>query len=125
MDSAADTSKLQHRREYAREYYARRKLADPTYNTGNYRPRSEAQWAWHLNKLYGITPEQFAQTFEEQAGACTICGYTLFDTCHIDHCHASGKFRGLLCRGCNQGLGSFNDNPAALIAAAHYVEATV
>lgn len=107
--------------EYAKAYYRRRKDADPTYNTGKARPRSEAQWDWHTKNKYGVTSQQVADMFEDQAGACAICGSSLFDSCHIDHCHTTGKIRALLCRGCNQGLGSFNDSPEALLAAADYI----
>lgn len=109
------------RRAYAREYYRARKQADPAYNTGNYRPRSEAQWDWHTRKLYGITAQAVADMFESQAGACAICGNSLFESCHIDHCHDTGKVRGLLCRGCNHGLGSFQDCPHVLTAASNYI----
>jgi hypothetical protein len=40
----------------------------------------------------------------------------------VDHCHTTGKVRGLLCSTCNTALGSFQDNPAYLKAAIHYLE---
>lgn len=121
MDKEADTKRLLARREYARLYYRARKDDDPTYNTGHTRPRSEAQWDWHIKDKYGVTSQQVADMFERQAGACAICGSSLFDTCHIDHCHITGNVRGLLCRACNHGLGNFNDSPEALVAAANYL----
>lgn len=108
-------------RETERAYYAKRKAADPTYKTGRTRPRSEAQWSWHLTNKYGIDSDQFVVMFEAQGGHCAICDNSLFDVCHIDHCHITGKVRGLLCRGCNQGLGSFNDSPAKLRQAVEYL----
>ena len=60
----------------------------------------------------------------KQNNACAICQKT-FETdadYHVDHCHATKKIRGLLCPGCNRGLGCFQDNPTALRQAANYVE---
>jgi hypothetical protein len=39
----------------------------------------------------------------------------------IDHCHKTGKIRGLLCKNCNQGLGQFKDNIDLLLSAAKYL----
>jgi hypothetical protein len=49
---------------------------------------------------------------------CEICG----DVGQaVDHDHATGEIRGVLCHACNQGLGKFEDNPDLLIQAAHYL----
>lgn len=61
---------------------------------------------------YGITPEQFEIIFFNQEGKCLICK-KIFEnkverrTAHIDHCHETGKIRGLLCSRCNTHLGWF------------------
>ena len=63
---------------------------------------------------------------EEQGGACAICKTDLRElpplAVHLDHCHVSGKARGMLCQKCNQGLGLFRDNVAFLEAAATYLK---
>jgi hypothetical protein len=41
---------------------------------------------------------------------------------HIDHDHATGAFRGLICNNCNGGIGRFQDNPEFLRSAASYLE---
>ncbi len=76
-------------------------------------------------KKYGLTPQAFADILEAQGGRCAICrsdkpgGKGRF---HVDHDHASGLVRGLLCNGCNVGLGHYGDDPARLRAAADYLE---
>jgi hypothetical protein len=75
-------------------------------------------------KSYGITEEQVAMLREEQAGLCAICGRALLPGkgTNIDHDHANGMVRGLLCRECNLGLGHFFDKPALLYAAGDYLK---
>lgn len=77
-----------------------------------------------LRVLYGITVEDWARMFNTQKGLCEICMVGLgFDrTTHVDHCHKTGKVRGLLCADCNKGLGAFSDQPEVLRYAALYVE---
>lgn len=75
--------------------------------------------------LYGVTPEQFSEMFAAQDGKCAICrtdepggkGW------HVDHCHASGNNRAILCHHCNLMLGNAKDDPVRLRAAADYLEA--
>lgn len=78
-----------------------------------------SQWKY----LYGITPEQFESLFSAQGRACAICRTPDFGTRapHIDHCHETGKVRGILCDPCNRGLGTFGDDPARIDAAAEYL----
>ena len=71
---------------------------------------------------YGITREWFDARF---TGKCEICQTPVeHGSVHIDHCHATGKVRGLLCHLCNKGLGAFKDNIKALRSAANYLENT-
>jgi hypothetical protein len=78
-----------------------------------------------IKNTYGITLEQFDEMLTSQNGGCAICktqvpgGRGNFT---VDHCHSTGRIRGLLCNSCNVGLGSFKDSPSLLIAAAKYVE---
>jgi hypothetical protein len=60
---------------------------------------------------------------ESQGGKCAICGATEgYNFPAVDHCHSTGKIRGILCDRCNRGLGFFKDNVAILRAAADYLE---
>ena len=79
---------------------------------------------YDLKVRYGITPEHYNELFEAQKGCCKICGRhqsELKKTLHIDHDHKTGYVRGLLCRGCNHGLGNFTDNPELLRQAIKYL----
>ena len=69
---------------------------------------------------YGVTREWFDARF---TGKCEICrGPVEHGSVNIDHCHTSGKARGLLCHLCNKGLGAFKDDPQLLQTAANYLE---
>jgi hypothetical protein len=72
----------------------------------------------HLRETYGITPEEEKRLREAQEGLCPICGSPAQV---VDHCHTTGRVRGLLCHKCNRGLGHFMDNPVMLVRALEYL----
>jgi hypothetical protein len=80
----------------------------------------------HRFKRYGLTPEQYDFMLWEQDSKCAICGtdYPGKNGWHVDHSHVTGEVRGLLCTGCNTGIGALKDDPAVLRAAADYLERT-
>lgn len=72
---------------------------------------------------YQLSPGSVVQMLVEQGGRCGVCRTPItIGRCHVDHCHVTGVVRGLLCATCNNGLGSFKDDPALLRAAADYLE---
>lgn len=76
-------------------------------------------------KKYGLTLEQHQKIYDQQRGCCALCGIherELDRALHIDHCHQTGKVRGLLCFDCNTGLGKFCDDPELLFAAVKYID---
>ena len=73
-----------------------------------------------LKTRYGISIEEWDRMAAEQGGRCAICRREKIR--HTDHCHATGKVRGLLCHGCNLGLGGFRDSQEALIRAINYLD---
>lgn len=83
-----------------------------------------------LKKLYGITLQDYQRMAEAQNHRCAICGEleTAVDKqgvprrMPVDHCHATGKIRELLCSACNKALGGFRDRPDLLRKAAGYIE---
>ncbi len=76
--------------------------------------------SYHLTRRYGITAAEADAMLEAQGGLCAICRAA--PAGHVDHDHATGAVRQLLCFNCNGGLGQFKDDPAVLRAAADYVE---
>lgn len=78
-----------------------------------------------LMKNYGMTIEQYDEMVKAQGGACAICQGEPSGSAgrfHVDHDHATGKVRALLCHTCNVGLGSFKDSPDLLRIAGDYLE---
>lgn len=73
-------------------------------------------------KKYGLTEHQLMLMLQRQGGCCAICECKLSDRYDIDHDHATGEVRGLLCHSCNLGLGHFADNPRSLRQAADYLD---
>jgi Recombination endonuclease VII len=77
---------------------------------------------YHLRRRYGIGQEEVDRMIAEQDGQCAGCGR--MNPEHVDHDHATGKVRGLLCFNCNQALGNVRDDPAVLIRLVTYLRRT-
>ncbi|TFV70159.1 endonuclease [Blastococcus sp. CT_GayMR20] len=75
---------------------------------------------YHLTRRYGITAAEADHMLRNQGGMCAIC--RVAPAAHVDHDHATGAVRALLCFNCNGGLGQFKDDPDVLRAAAEYVQ---
>lgn len=75
---------------------------------------------FHLKRRYGITEDDFDRMLLAQGGVCAIC--LIVPGEHVDHCHASGQVRGILCFNCNNGLGHFRDDVLMLRRAAMYAD---
>lgn len=79
----------------------------------------------HLKHRYGITLDEYNLMFLQQGGICAICGkppgpdlpHHWKNKLAVDHCHATGKVRGLLCNDCNAGIGHLGTERVALAAA--------
>jgi len=74
------------------------------------------------SNLYKITKEKVRELLKTER--CEICNKNLsadIDKC-IDHCHNTGKVRGVLCKECNYGLGKFKDNIEVLTLAIKYLQ---
>jgi len=74
----------------------------------------------YLMKRYGITEEQRDRMVEVAGGCCEICGRT--DALVVDHDHASGALRGILCRVCNLAIGNLGDTADSVKRAYEYLQ---
>lgn len=102
--------KSEERNRYHKEYYEKRKL---TWRKAN------------LKKKYNLTLEQYSEMLQKQDNKCAICGIDRKDCKKdhaVDHCHTTGKIRGLLCENCNRALGKFKDSTDLLHKAIEYLE---
>jgi hypothetical protein len=84
---------------------------------------------YDLQRMYGISYDEYHDLLEQQNGKCSICKneeHVLQKgkprMLAVDHCHDSGKVRGLLCTNCNKGLGHFKDNIELLEKAIYYLK---
>jgi hypothetical protein len=63
-----------------------------------------------IKRNYGVSVEDYEQMYKQQGGLCAGCKQTNNGSkFHIDHCHATGRVRGLLCGKCNIALGLVDD----------------
>lgn len=79
---------------------------------------------YHLQRSYGISEETFEQMCATQNNMCLICSQIF--SCerkfiHIDHCHKTGRIRGILCNHCNNLLGHAKENITILKRAVEYL----
>jgi Autographiviridae endonuclease VII len=85
---------------------------------------TQRNWERQINEL-GCTAEQYRRMLGDQHGVCKLCGTVNKDgrKLAVDHCHKTGRVRGLLCSTCNTGLGCFGDDPIQLARALEYLNA--
>lgn len=78
-------------------------------------------------KRYGLTPEMFQAIKRAQGGRCAVCRKrfpregTEGKRIHVDHCHKTGRIRGILCSSCNTGIGKLGDSIEGLQLAIDYL----
>lgn len=119
---AANKEKL---RAYGKEYRKTHppKPRPPGWHAG----RKPYLREFHLMNKYGMTEAGYQELLASQGGLCAICGTDdprgkNHNRLHVDHCHKTGKVRGLLCSRCNVGIGSFLDDVAVLQKAITYLK---
>lgn len=101
-------------------------------NPEKYRARDRARYqekraksleAFRRQK-YGLEPLAYQAMLDAHDG-CAVCGGATARGLFVDHCHDTGRVRGLLCQNCNTGLGMFGDNRELLLAAIEYLDSGV
>jgi len=100
-------------------------------NKANVRKNPASKRRAGVKFKYGLTWPQFTKLYEDQHGVCAICTTPLrieFGLARgqsklcVDHCHDTGKVRGLLCKRCNTGLGQLGETKDKLLKAIAYLE---
>jgi hypothetical protein len=86
--------------------------------------KHRAKW---LRQKFDLTIEEYETMLKNQEGRCAICLSDTFNfshgkRAHVDHCHDTGKVRGLLCGRCNVALGHFKHDPEIIQKAINYLQ---
>jgi len=93
-------------------------VEDDKYNGGrtiNWKTGITCRFCGENVRRYNMNRTEAIALLKEQNGECKLCETALevapgelkskVKACHIDHCHDTGKVRGLLCIPCNTFLG--------------------
>lgn len=81
----------------------------------------DLQLARKAARNYGVAKQQY---FDMMARGCSICGASSTPEgrrLHLDHCHKTGKFRGVLCHACNTALGLLGEDLSRMAAMMAYI----
>lgn len=109
----------------ARVHALKNKDAINARNRETYRNNPDVRRNLKLKLRYGITLEQYNSMLLKQNYRCLICDRLSSESTKkrlvVDHCHITGKIRGLICDRCNVGIGSLGDNIEILINAVDYL----
>ncbi len=81
------------------------------------------RWSSRAYK-YGVTPQFLLDLYDKQEGKCALCEAEPQTErgLHVDHCHATQRVRGLLCHGCNTGIGALKEDPKIFSKAISYLK---
>lgn len=113
-------------------YYERNKARilahNRVYYYANYAKRKKIIRNSTLKRLYGITIEDYDAMLVSQGFACAVCeappSACVQGTLSVDHCHSTGRVRGLLCDKCNRALGLLNDDMVLIARLLDYARET-
>lgn len=121
------------KKQREQQYLRRKELKEKKKAKEGYQPPSlaakRAGRKAHLKQKYNLSLEDYDILLYKQNNKCAICGKEnkitenniLSKGLHVDHCHKTGKVRGLLCYLCNTMIGKAKENPFILISAIKYL----
>jgi hypothetical protein len=115
------------RREYAEKHHEAHPEKRREYRKNAIKNNPELYRKQDLKRKFGITLGQYDQLLINQEYTCAICKIEKCRTGRrfaVDHCHTTGKIRGLLCGLCNHMLGSSKDNIETLTEAIAYLKSS-
>ena len=85
--------------------------------------RAESSRWKRIERLYSITKDQYMSMLFNQKEECAICSKKMQEKeVHVDHCHQTGRVRGLLCSRCNQAIGLLDEDLERINMAAEYIK---
>lgn len=104
--------------------YGRAKYEELKMTPTKFEARADRNYFSKIKRMFGISKEEYIQLFDSQRGRCDICGAKPADRSHlgVDHNHASGQIRGLLCSLCNLAVGNVKDSPEIGRKLVSYIE---
>jgi hypothetical protein len=135
----SETAKARKRRWYEKnrarilaEHAARtpeQRAADKIRSAAYYAKFPDKYVEYDLRRKYGMSGQQYYDMLAKQKNVCAVkgCGATQGNrksSLSVDHCHKTGKVRGLLCSRCNLTLGKVRDDVGLLLSLAEYLDET-
>jgi hypothetical protein len=120
-------------KEQSKRSKAKQRAANPekfAQRNKNWRIKNADKLRWYeVSRKFGISQAEYSDLYESQNGVCAICRNPETATRNgvvralaVDHCHSSGRIRGLLCSNCNTGIGKLKDDPNVIRRAAEYLD---
>jgi hypothetical protein len=114
------TRQIERSKAYYRDIPDRRRFLTERWRKQNPERVAQISRRGMLRRKYGLDTDGYEALLEWSNGGCAICGAKT--PLAVDHDHATGALRGLLCRHCNTGLGQFRDRIDLLRIAIAYLE---
>lgn len=114
-------AKKEHRISSHKLWRLANKEKDKLNSKNHYLKNKEIIKAKDLKRKYGLSKEEYYLLKEKQDNMCAICKISNRRLA-VDHCHITGKIRGLLCLNCNTGIGQLKDSVELLESAINYLK---